>query len=52
MDYGLKLLAADGGSITHRYGRVIYPLDEWVTVPGNGAYVAVTDGLNAVKGKS
>src|SRR3990167_5544258 len=52
MDYGLKLLAADDGSITSKFGRVIYPLDEWVTVPGNGAYVAITDGLNSANGKA
>ena len=44
--YGLKLLAADGGSVTEEYERVFYPIGKWVEVPGNGAYMAITDGLN------
>lgn len=43
---GLKLLRADGMSLNSRYGRVFYPVGEWITVPGNGAYVAVSGGLH------
>lgn len=43
---GCKLLKEDGGSMRES-GRVIYPIDEWITVGGNGAYVAITDGLLA-----
>ena len=43
--YGLKLLAAGGGSINDAHGRIIYPIDQWIDVPGNGAYIAVRDGL-------
>ncbi|MFH1569793.1 MAG: hypothetical protein ABIL09_17485 [Gemmatimonadota bacterium] len=47
---GHKLLREDGSSLREE-GRVRYPLPadgapgEWVTVPGNGAYVAHTGGL-------
>ena len=41
---GYKLLDGDQ-SLTSEYGRVRYPVGEWVTVPGNGAYVAVSGGL-------
>ena len=44
---GLKLLRDDGGSLNDKYGRVIYPVGEWVAVPGNGAYVAISGGLKA-----
>ena len=48
MTIGLKFLRADGSSIGDTYGRVKYPLDgSWIDVPGNGAYVAMTDGLNS-----
>ena len=48
MTIGLKFLRADGSSISAEYGRVKYPLDgSWIEVPGNGAYVAMTDGLNS-----
>ncbi len=43
--YGLKLLAADGGSLTTDYPRVTYPVGVEVEVPGNGAYITETDGL-------
>lgn len=43
---GCKLLAADGGSITSQYRRVIYKRGKWVEVPGDGAYVAITGGVN------
>jgi hypothetical protein len=42
---GLKLLAADGGSLNSEYGRIIYPEGEWVEVPGLGAFVAISDGV-------
>lgn len=45
--FGCKLLASDGGSINSEHGRVLYPLGEWIDVPGNGAYIAVTGGLLA-----
>ena len=45
--YGLKLLREDFGSINDVPGRIIYPLNKWVTVPGNGAYVAISDGLTS-----
>lgn len=41
---GCKLLRSDGSSL-RKEGRVFYPMGEWITVPGNGAYVAVTGGL-------
>lgn len=41
---GAKMLAADGGSLAAG-NRVIYPVDEWIEVGGNGAYVAVSGGL-------
>ena len=44
---GYKLLRADGGSLTSQYERVIYPVGEWVTVLGNGAYIAITGGVDA-----
>jgi hypothetical protein len=44
---GLKLVKKDLGSITEVHGRVIYTKDEWIDVPGNGAYVAITGGLLA-----
>ena len=46
MIYGLKLLREDGSSIRED-GRVTYPVGEWVDVPGNGAYVAVTGGVTS-----
>ena len=46
---GLKLLAADGGSVSSNANpRMIYPVGEWIEVPGNGAYVSLTgDGVSA-----
>jgi hypothetical protein len=42
---GCKLLRADGTSLNGKYR---YNLDgEWNVVPGNGAYVAITDGLTS-----
>lgn len=41
---GCKLLREDGGSLREK-DRVIYPVGEWIEVPGNGAYVAITGGL-------
>ena len=46
MIIGLKLLREDGSSLREQ-GRMRYPPDEWIEVPGNGAYVAVTDGLTS-----
>ena len=43
--YGLKLLREDFVSLNDDHFRIIYPLNEWITVPGNGAYVAITGGL-------
>lgn len=45
--YGVKLLRDDWGSLTEGsdHGRVIYPENEWIKVPGEGAYVAVEDGI-------
>jgi len=45
--YGIKLLREDGGSLTENRGRVFYPEDTWVEAPGNGAYVALTDGVTS-----
>ena len=42
---GYKLLAADEGSLTLDHERVFYKIGVRTTVPGNGAYVAVTGGL-------
>lgn len=42
MTVGCKLLTAEGESLSSVHGRVRYPVGEWVEVPGNGAYVAVT----------
>jgi hypothetical protein len=42
---GLKVVREDLGSITEVHGRVFYPRDVWIDVPGNGAYVAMTGGL-------
>jgi hypothetical protein len=42
---GLKLLAADGGSLNCDHGRVMYPEGEWIDVPGLGAFVAISDGI-------
>ena len=48
MILGLKLLKNDGESLNDSHGRVKYPADgSWVTVPGNGAYVARTGGLTS-----
>ena len=44
MTIGCKLLTAEGMSLRVD-GRVHYPVGEWLTVPGNGSYVAVTGGL-------
>jgi len=44
---GCKLLQADGSSLTDEFGRVSYPVGEWLEVPGHGAYVAVTGGLTS-----
>ena len=45
---GLKLLREDGGSLTGDHQRIIYPLGQWMDVPGNGAYIGMTfDGLLA-----
>ena len=44
---GCKLLRADGSSLTDEHPRVAYPVGEWISVPGNGAYVAVTGGIDA-----
>jgi hypothetical protein len=42
--FGYKLLDGDQ-SLTTQYKRVRYPVGEWVTVSGNGAYVSLSDGL-------
>jgi hypothetical protein len=42
---GYKLLAADEGSLSTEYPRVFYKIGVRTTVPGNGAYVALTGGL-------
>jgi len=47
MIVGCKLLRADGSSLTDEHPRVTYLVGEWITVPGNGAYVAVTGGIDA-----
>ena len=41
---GCKLLTPEGQSLRAE-GRVQYRRGEWVTVPGHGAYVAVTGGI-------
>src|SRR3990172_10281306 len=47
MNLGLKLLAKDGQSLREE-GRVTCPADgSWIDVPGNGAYLAITDGLTS-----
>ena len=46
--YGLKMLREDGGSMNSDHTRIVYPLGEWITAPGNGAYIAVSGGLAAV----
>lgn len=48
--YGLKLLTDDGRSQTERFDKVHYPIEKWVTVPGNGAYVAMTSNLYSESG--
>lgn len=45
--YGLKLLTEEGTSLTDEYGRVHYPVGEWVSVPGNGTDVAMEVGYFA-----
>src|SRR5574340_652458 len=47
MIVGCKLLRKDFSSINDEYGRVSYRSTDWITVPGNGAYVAVTEGLTS-----
>lgn len=47
--YGLKLLTEEGTSLSWQYPPVTYPVNEWVNVPGNGAYVAITDKLLSVR---
>jgi len=42
---GLKIVREDDGSLTSFYGRVFYPMGEWVDVPGIGAFVAISGGL-------
>ena len=42
MIVGCKLLREDGTSLN---GKFQYQRNEWLQVPGNGAYVAVTGGL-------
>ena len=44
MIVGCKLLKADGTSLN---GKFQYLRGRWQTVPGNGAYIAVTAGLTA-----
>jgi len=44
--YGAKLLRPDHTSIGDEYGRVQYRYG-WQTIPGNGAYIAVTGGADA-----
>ena len=48
MSTGYKLLRNDYSSIRN-VGRILYgpPGGDWITVPGHGAYVAVTGGLTA-----
>ena len=41
---GYKLLR-DDMSLTLQYDRIRYPVGKWVSVPGNGAYVAISGGL-------
>ena len=45
--YGIKLLREDSGSLTNDHVRVFYPENTWVDVPGNGAYMALTDGVTS-----
>lgn len=42
---GCKFLQFDCGSLVSA-DRVIYPADEWISVPGDGAYVAISGGLS------
>ena len=48
---GYKTLTKTGRSLSSEYGEVYYPLPiddkpgDWITVPGNGSYVAHEDGL-------
>ena len=44
MIVGCKLLREDGTSLN---GEFQYQRNEWLQVPGNGAYVAITEGLTA-----
>lgn len=45
MVVGLKIVREDFGSLTSEYGRVFYPMGEWVEVPEPGAFVAIRGGL-------
>ncbi len=45
MVVGLKIVRDDFGSLTDTYGRVFYPMGEWVEVPEPGAFVAIRNGL-------
>lgn len=45
--YGLKFLTEAGQSMTDEFGLVTYPVNEWVTVPGDGTEVAMEDNLLA-----
>ena len=45
--HGIKLLQGDDGSLTNDHVRVFYPENTWVDVPGNGAYMALTDGVTS-----
>lgn len=46
MIYGVKMLTPEGTSLREE-GRVFYPVDEWVEVKGNGAYIAREDNVDA-----
>lgn len=45
MVVGLKIVREDFGSLTDTYGRVFYPMGEWVEVPEPGAFVAIHGGI-------
>lgn len=47
--YGLKMLTAKGVCNADEYPYVTYPVGKWVKVPGNGSYVAMTDGLSGTR---
>ena len=47
MIIGCKFLTSDSKSLTDEFDKVTYPINEWVTVPGNGCYVAITGNLTS-----